>query len=57
MFYPVMLSHFSPAPVKTDRAVRIPINQSSQSDYEGLQWKLTLDWLILHISGKIAPRV
>ena len=34
-----------------------PINQSSQSDYQGLLWKSALDWLILHISGKIALRV
>ena len=31
-----------------------PANQSSQSDFKGLQRKSTLDWLILHISGKIA---
>ena len=34
-----------------------PINQSSQSHYKGSPWKFTLDWLLLHISGKIVLRV
>ena len=53
---PYVECHFSPAPVKTDRAVRIQqtnqvkidlssINQSINQP-KGLQWKTTLDWLI-----------
>ena len=62
--HPVMLSHFSPAlPRKNRSGGTNPINQSSQSQLnvnqsinqaKGLQWKSMLDWLILHIAGKIA---
>ena len=57
LYWPVMLSHFSPAPRENRSGDTNPINQSSHSDYKVLQWKSTLDWLILHISGKIVLRV
>ena len=58
VYYPVMLSHFSPRPRKNRSGGTSPIKQSSQTDDKGLQWKSTLDWLIdLHIAGKIALRV
>ena len=41
--------------VYTEWKKRAPINQSSQRDYEGLQWKTTLDWLIMQISGENCP--
>ena len=46
LYYPVMLSHFSPAPRKNRSDGTNPINQSSQSDYKDLHQKSTLDWLI-----------
>ena len=42
-YYSVMLSHFSPAPVKNRSGGTNPINQSSLIDYKGLQCKSTLD--------------
>ena len=39
-------------PIKSQLTYRQSINQ-----LKGLQWKFTLDWLILHISGKMAPGV
>ena len=48
MYYSVMLSHFSPPPPRKNKSGGTnPLNQSRQSDYEGLQWKFPLDWLIL----------
>ena len=44
----------SPRPCKNRSGSTNPIKQSSQSDYKDSQWKSTLDWLILHISGEIA---
>ena len=48
LYCPAVFNHFSPAPVKVDRAVRI-------CNYKGLQWKFTLDWLIWSTVEKIAP--
>ena len=47
----------APAPRKNRSTGVNPINKSSQSDCKGLQSQSTLDWLISHVSGKIAPRV
>ena len=57
-----MLSYFSPAPLKTDRAVsvqstnqvKIDFPSIKQSTYEILR---LIDWLMLQIFGKIVLRV
>ena len=49
LYHPVMLSHFSPAPVKTDRAVRIQstnqVKVNSPSIKQSTE-RTRLDWLI-----------